>query len=71
MKTVELWRYIGVQSAFWSLLCWSVAKAFEIRRLRKRVKELEDYIRTVRPGNLVRGGGRLGGGSVLRCFWLK
>ena len=74
MKTIELWRYILIAICFVVLFVRHVMVVLANQRLRKRVKELEDFIRNERPGNLVRGGNRMRGGrvgsdSVLRGFW--
>jgi hypothetical protein len=64
---------IGLSIVVLILSAWLFRTRLLNLRLRKRVKELEDFIRNERPGNLVRGGNRMRGGrvgsdSVLRGF---
>jgi hypothetical protein len=64
VRTIELWRYIVLFVSYGLLMFLYITLKIENRRLRKRVKELEDFIKNERPGNLLRGGRRVGGGSV-------
>jgi hypothetical protein len=64
VKTIEAWRYLGmVHCCVVALIGWGL-EIVEARRARRRVRELEKVIRSERPGNLVQGGRRLGGGIV-------
>jgi hypothetical protein len=59
-----IWRYIALWAFFVALLAHDLMLVLRTRRLRKQIKELEDYILNERPGNLVRQRNRLGGGPI-------